>query len=228
MGPHTKVHCGRPPAERHLVDWLPTIGWSGLRPCGTWTSLRAKSTDSRLRLSASEPLHQVLVVQKVDRNKHVKVRHLEGDNEGMEEFFPSRNVLVLWKRRERFLQNEENLRIIRESSDGVSPVTRDVVQSVFGAAGEHSAFVHGDGHLSADAEAVKRLAARAGLPAMLRDLDTPEGRRPDSPRQSLTVQGHGQCHPGGRISLWCQFSRTRCEVRHECLGGLLSVEAGRH
>lgn len=126
----------------------------------------------RLRLSASEPLHHVRVTQKVDRNKQVKVRHVEGDNDGMEEFFPFRNVVVPWKRRRQFLRNEESLRLIRELSADVDPVTKEAVQSVFGAAGEHSAFVHSDGHCSASAEAVRRLAARAGLPEALRELDS--------------------------------------------------------
>lgn len=115
----------------------------------------------RMRLSSKEPLHDVQVTQKVDRNKHVKVRHVDGESEGMEEFFPFRNVAVPWNRRQQFLRNEESLRVIRELSADVDPVTKEAVESVFGAAGEHSAFVHGDGHFSADAEAVKRLASRA-------------------------------------------------------------------
>jgi len=114
----------------------------------------------------------VQVTQKVDGNKHVKVRHVEGENEGLEEFFPFRNLVVPWKRRQRFVRNEQSLRLIREMSGDVDSVTKEAVQSVFGAAGEHSAFVHRDGHFSVDAGALKRLAARAGLPQELRDLES--------------------------------------------------------
>ncbi|MCL4240063.1 MAG: hypothetical protein KJ048_01820 [Dehalococcoidia bacterium] len=126
----------------------------------------------RMRVSSKEPLHHVQVTQKVDRNKNAKVRHVDGQSEGMEKFFPFRNVAVPWNRRKQFLRNEESLRVIRELSADVDPVTKEAVQSVFGAAGEHSAFVHGDGHFSADAEAVKRLASRAGMPEALRELDS--------------------------------------------------------
>ncbi len=126
----------------------------------------------RFRLSTTEPLHHVLVVEKVDRNKQVKVRHLEGDQAGMEEFVAFRNIIVLSKRRKRFLGNEEKLRTIRELSAGADPVVRDAVQAVFGAAGEHSAFVHTDGHFSADAAAVERLAVRAGIEGPWKGLDS--------------------------------------------------------
>ncbi|MGE3075144.1 MAG: hypothetical protein AB7N24_15425 [Dehalococcoidia bacterium] len=126
----------------------------------------------RFRLSSTERLHRVVVVEKLDRNKQVKVRHLEGEQEGMEEFISFRNVVVAWKARKRFLRNEEKLRTIRELSSGADPVVREAVQAVFGAAGEHSAFVHSDGHFSADVAAVERLAARAGIEGPWKQLDS--------------------------------------------------------
>lgn len=125
----------------------------------------------RFRLSSTEPLHRVVVIEKLDRNKQVKVRHLEGEQDGMEEFVAFRNIVVLWKGRKRFLRNEEKLRTIRELSSGADPVVREAVQAVFGAAGEHSAFVHSDGHFSADVAAVDRLVARAGVEGSWKDLD---------------------------------------------------------
>lgn len=126
----------------------------------------------RFRLSSAEPLHHVVLVEKVDRNKHVKFRHLEGEEGGMEEFIAFRNIVVVWKGRKRFLRNEEKLRTIRELSSGADPVVREAVQAVFGAAGEHSAFVHSDGHFSADVAPVERLAARAGIEGPWKDLDS--------------------------------------------------------
>ena len=78
----------------------------------------------RMRLSTSEPLHHVQVTQKVDGNKHVKVRHVEGENEGLEEFFPFRNLVVPWKQRQRFLRNEQSLRLIRKTWGMLIPSPR--------------------------------------------------------------------------------------------------------
>lgn len=83
----------------------------------------------RMRLSSKEPLHHVQVTQKVDRNKHVKVRHVDGESEGMEEFFPFRNIVVPWNRRKQFLRNEESLGVIRELSADVDPVTKEALYS---------------------------------------------------------------------------------------------------
>lgn len=48
----------------------------------------------RVRVAVGEPLIRVLVIEKIQRNHQVKVRHLDGPHAGMEEFFPQRNFIA--------------------------------------------------------------------------------------------------------------------------------------
>jgi hypothetical protein len=117
----------------------------------------------RLRLAAGEPLIHVAVVDKVDRTKQVKVRHVDEPHAGMEEYVAFRHVVVSWKERRRFLSDEQKLAQVREMSAGVDFVTKEAVQFVLEATGENAFFVHSDGHLSADHEPLLRVAVRARL-----------------------------------------------------------------
>lgn len=127
----------------------------------------------RLRLAAAEPLVHVVVVEKVDRTKQVKVRHVDEPHTGMEEHLRLRHVVVPWKDRRRFLSDEDNLARVRELSRGVDLVTKDTVQFVLDSTGENGFFVHSDGHLSADLEPLLRVAVRARLKPSLDAIDPP-------------------------------------------------------
>ncbi|MBN9492876.1 hypothetical protein J0H33_05960 [bacterium] len=117
----------------------------------------------RIRVSRQEPLVRVRVLEKVDRTKKLRVRHVSEPHTGMEEFIAQRQVMVAWKERRAFLRDEARLKGLQEASAlYFDRVTADTVQLVLEASGEEP-WVHGDGRISMERSVFERLAGRAGL-----------------------------------------------------------------
>lgn len=123
----------------------------------------------RLKVAAGEPLLHVLVLDKVARNKQLKLRHLEGDSAGMEEFLPFRHVAIPWKERKAFLHDEELLQaVMARSWEQWDRVTADAMDIVWEATGEVGFNLHG--HLSVYPPELERVLARARLSVTIQDL----------------------------------------------------------
>lgn len=72
----------------------------------------------RLKVSASESLLTVQILETVGRPRMVKVRHLRESHGGLEEYVQKRQISVLWKESKALLRNEERLRRLVDVSPG--------------------------------------------------------------------------------------------------------------
>lgn len=125
----------------------------------------------RIKVAAGEPLLRVTVLEKVDRAKKLRVRHVGEPHAGMEEFIAQRQVMVGWGERRAFLRDEGRLGRVRDvSGEYYDRVTADTVQLILSSSGEEP-WVHSDGHVSMDEGVFARLATRAGMDARIETLD---------------------------------------------------------
>ena len=95
----------------------------------------------RARVRAyGEPVRPVEVVKEgPPRSNKVRVRWLDGEYEGLEEWAPKIRLLAPWEEAEVFLEDERQMLAAVEVSEGVSDeVTWEAASEVFGALSEHS------------------------------------------------------------------------------------------
>lgn len=96
------------------------------------------------------------------RRGQVRVRHLDGELEGLEEWIKSRDMLCLWKERKAFLRDERNEDALRRvSEEARERVEEEAISNVITATGEAGGFIRSLTLSQAQAE---RLWARAHLP----------------------------------------------------------------
>ena len=69
----------------------------------------------RQRLSTSEPLLQVQVIEKTGRRGQVKIRRVTEPYEGLEEWVTSRQLVVPWTERKALLRDEERAKRFDEA-----------------------------------------------------------------------------------------------------------------
>lgn len=92
-----------------------------------------------LRPRPSDTPAEVQVLAASPRGGQWKVRHLSGDQEGMEEWIPSRMLLSPWSSLPRVLKDEADDRYLAETAEAVDAVTADAVNLVLvDASGESS------------------------------------------------------------------------------------------
>ena len=80
----------------------------------------------RIKVAMGQPLVHVRALERRDRNKQVKVQHLDEPDAGMEEWLPFRHFVVAWKERKHFLPEEAQLERVKQRSneafDGSPPM----------------------------------------------------------------------------------------------------------
>lgn len=126
----------------------------------------------RVRVAVGEPLLRVLVIEKIQRNHQVKVRHLDGPHAGMEEFFPQRNFIARWKEAKAFLRDEQRMTAVyNRSAEVYDRVTEETLQLICESSGETDINVHSGGRVTGGRLALERFAARSGLTPPFDALD---------------------------------------------------------
>ena len=132
---------------------------------------RAKPAD------ASCPLHKVTFIGQAKAGK-AKVRHADGDLGGLEEWVPTRTMMVRWGQRQAFLRDESRWNALQQAATrDYDPVVEEAISTVFEATGDETGFIR---VWSVEPQRAQRLWRRAGLPG-----------RPDSHPFAYTDR-HGQ------------------------------------
>jgi hypothetical protein len=116
----------------------------------------------RERRDLDWPTERVEVVGPKPRAGKVKIRRLDGDHEGLEEWVPTRYLLCAWEERDACLHDERAEAALRQDQDDQSDkVMRDAIVAVMESTGEQTAsFWNG---WSDEPAVIKRLWTRAGL-----------------------------------------------------------------
>jgi hypothetical protein len=113
------------------------------------------------------PIHKVKVVAKLEEKKRPKVRYLEGEREGLEEFLRTSQFLAKWGDVKRILRDEANLERLRTVSDeGFNSVVWEAISFVVDATGEDSMYTwdaHGIHRLKVEGSEIARIQKRFGL-----------------------------------------------------------------
>lgn len=87
--------------------------------------------------SLGGPVYKVKVITKLGDKKRSKVRHMEGEREGLEEFLPSRQFLGQWKDVRAILRDEERMGRIRAiGQEEFHPVVWEAIWFVIEAMGD--------------------------------------------------------------------------------------------
>jgi hypothetical protein len=134
------------------------------------------------------------------RSGKAKVRWLDGEREGLEEWLATRALVCPWGQRREFLRDEERAAAIKEASKEVDDVEQDAISAVMEAAGES-----GFGREWWDPpERVRRLWSRARLPG-------------DPLEEPLAyVDRHGQAHLSALTAL--RWARAFAAAEPEPVG----------
>jgi hypothetical protein len=83
------------------------------------------------------PVHKVKVVAKLEERKRPKVRYLEGEREGLEEFVRTSQFLAKWGEVKRVLRDEASLEKLGTANDGViNDVVWEAISTVIFSTGE--------------------------------------------------------------------------------------------
>ena len=91
-----------------------------------------------------------------------KVRHRDGELNGLEEWVPTRSLLCLWAERSLFLRDESRWAALQQAAArDHDPVVEEAISTVFEATGEESGFVR---VWTVTPERARRLWQRAALP----------------------------------------------------------------
>jgi hypothetical protein len=94
------------------------------------------------------------------RSGKAKVRWLEGECDGLEEWLPTRSLVCPWGERRAFLRDEERAAALAQVSGDVDYVVQEAISAVMEATGESGGFLR---EWSDPPERVRRLWARARL-----------------------------------------------------------------
>jgi hypothetical protein len=95
------------------------------------------------------------------RSGKAKVRWLDGEREGLEEWLLTRCLICPWGERREFLRDEERAAALSTASNEIDDVVEEAISAVMEASGESGGFMDTWGD---PPERVRRLWARAGLP----------------------------------------------------------------
>ena len=115
---------------------------------------RAKPND------AHGPLRKIVFVGPARAGK-AKIRHAEGDLDGLEEWTPTRTVMCPWGERQAFLRDELRWQALQEAAArDYDPVVEEAISTVFEATGDETGFIR---VWSVERERAQRLWRRAGL-----------------------------------------------------------------
>jgi hypothetical protein len=94
------------------------------------------------------------------RSGKAKVRWLEGEREGLEEWLSTRCLICPWGERKAFVRDEERAAAIRAASEEIDAVVEEAISAVMESTGESGGFMR---EWSDPPERVRRLWARARL-----------------------------------------------------------------
>jgi hypothetical protein len=93
-----------------------------------------------------------------------KVRHRDGDLDGLEEWVRTRSLMCMWADRRAFLRDESRHASLQQAATGDhDPVVEEAISTVFEATGDEHGFIR---VWTASPERARRLWRRAGLPGM--------------------------------------------------------------
>lgn len=122
--------------------------------------------DGRANLP-DRPIHKVKVIGKLEAKKRPKVRYLEGEREGLEEFLRSVQFLAKWADVKRVLRDEASLETLRSiSNEAFNPVVWEAISFVVDATGEDSMYTwdaHGIHRFRIESSEAARIEERFGL-----------------------------------------------------------------
>ena len=94
--------------------------------------------DGRANLPG-RPIHKVKVIAKLEDKKRSKVRYLEGEREGLEEFVRTSQFLAKWPEVKQVLRDEANLERLHSANEGVvNPVAWEAISAIIFSTGEDS------------------------------------------------------------------------------------------
>lgn len=86
---------------------------------------------------ADRPVHKVKVIAKLEERKRPKVRYLEGEREGLEEFVRTSQFLAKWADVKRVLRDEAKLEKLRSANDAiVNDVVWEAISAVIFSTGD--------------------------------------------------------------------------------------------
>jgi hypothetical protein len=115
---------------------------------------RAKHND------ADCPLHKVTFIAPAKAGK-AKIRHADGELDGLEEWVPTRTLMSLWVERQAFLRDESRWNALQQAaSRDYDPVVEEAISTVFEATGDETGFIR---VWSVDPARAQRLWRRARL-----------------------------------------------------------------
>ncbi len=137
----------------------------------------------RQRLSTSEPLLQVQVIEKAGRRGQVKIRRVTEPYAGLEEWVTSGQLVVPWTERKALLRDEERAKRFDEARRKSNEGLVKAIETVIYATGYSDAGADHDGTIRMDAEELREIARRASLPQRLEDM-----------HPAVYVDRHGSMH----------------------------------
>jgi hypothetical protein len=105
------------------------------------------------------PLHKVTFIAPAKAGK-AKVRHADGELDGLEEWVPTRTLMCLWGERQAFLRDESRWNALQQAAArDYDPVVEEAISTVFEATGDETGFIR---VWSVDPNRAQRLWRRAG------------------------------------------------------------------
>jgi hypothetical protein len=115
---------------------------------------RAKPQDAEC------PLRKIIFIGPAKAGK-AKIRHADGDLDGLEEWVPTRTLMCPWGQRQAFLRDESRWDALQQAAArDYDPVVEDAISTVFEATGDETGFIR---VWTVDPERAHRLWRRAGL-----------------------------------------------------------------
>jgi hypothetical protein len=106
------------------------------------------------------PLRKIIFVGPARAGK-VKIRHADGDLDGLEEWMPTRTLMCPWGERRAFLRDESRWNaLLKAAARDFDPVVEHAISTVFEATGEETGF---DRVWTVDPSRAHRLWHRVGL-----------------------------------------------------------------
>jgi hypothetical protein len=115
---------------------------------------RAKPRDAEC------PLRKIIFIGPAKAGK-AKIRHADGDLDGLEEWVPTRTLMCPWGQRQAFLRDESRWDALQQAAArDYDPVVEDAISTVFEATGDETGFIR---VWTVDPERAHRLWRRAGL-----------------------------------------------------------------
>lgn len=106
------------------------------------------------------PLLKIIYIGPAKAGK-AKIRHAEGDLDGLEEWVATRTLMCPWGKRQAFLRDESRWEALQQAAArDFDPVVEEAISTVFEATGDETGFIR---VWTVDPERAHRLWRRAGL-----------------------------------------------------------------